>query len=87
MIDDTQNNPPVDAPKPSVEKLTDREMIAKHYKGAMDSVRLINGPKPEHFSEDEWTDVVKKNKKHIKIMLAQSFWTDEDLTPLKEALE
>lgn len=67
----------VDTPTP--------EQIAKHYSAAMDSVNLINAGKPENMSDEEWADCVGRNKDHLRIMLAKDFWTDEDLTPLKEA--
>ena len=63
------------------------ESIAQHYKAAMDSVNLINGPKPEYFTEEEWVDCLARNKEHLKIMLAKDYWTTEDLTPLQLASE
>jgi len=59
--------------------------IAQHYKAAMDSVNLINGSKPEYESDSRWADTLKRNKDHLKIMLAKDFWTTEDLTPLRNA--
>ena len=61
------------------------EQIAKHYSAAMDSVNLINGTKPEHMTNAEWTDCVSRNKEHLVIMLAKDFWTTEDLAPLQAA--
>lgn len=61
------------------------EQIARHYKAAMDSVNLINGGKPEHMEAADWADCLKRNKEHLKIMLAKDFWTTEDLTPLRNA--
>jgi hypothetical protein len=61
------------------------ESIAQHYKAAMDSVNLINGSKPDYFTDAEWADCLARNKEHLKIMLAKDFWTDEDLQPLKDA--
>lgn len=61
------------------------EQIARHYSAAMDSVNLINGGKPEDMSDEEWVDCLKRNKDHLKIMLAKDFWTTEDLTPLRVA--
>jgi len=63
------------------------EQIAQHYKAAMASVNLINGGKPEWMTDTDWTDCVKRNKDHLKIMLAKDFWTDEDLTPFQLASE
>ena len=61
------------------------EQIAQHYSGAMDSVNLINGSKPEMMSDAEWADCLSRNKEHLKIMLAKDFWTTENLAPLQAA--
>jgi hypothetical protein len=61
------------------------EQIAKHYSAAMDSVNLINGGKPEGMDDAEWADCVARNKEHLKIMLAKTYWTNENLTPLQTA--
>jgi hypothetical protein len=61
------------------------EEIARHYSAAMDSVNLINGGKPEGMDDSEWADCVARNKEHLNIMLAKTFWTTEDLTPLQAA--
>jgi hypothetical protein len=61
------------------------EEIARHYSAAMDSVNLINAGQPEGMTDEEWADCLKRNKDHLKIMLAKDFWTDEDLTPLQAA--
>lgn len=59
--------------------------VARHYAAALDSVNLINAGKPEGMDDDEWADCLKRNKEHLRIMLAKDFWTDEDLQPLQEA--
>ena len=61
------------------------EQIAKHYSAAMDSVNLINGGKPEYMSDADWVDCLSRNKEHLKIMLAKTYWTNEDLQPLTDA--
>ena len=71
---------------PENEKTTPEE-IQRHYNAAMDSVNLINAGKPERMTDDEWADCLKRNKDHLKIMLAKTWWTDQDLTPLQEAAE
>ena len=63
------------------------EQIEKHYSAAMDSVKLINGAKPEYMTDEEWADCIARNKEHLKIMLAKDFWTDQDLAPLEAAAE
>jgi hypothetical protein len=59
----------------------------QHYASTMDSVALINGAKPEMMDDIEWVECIKRNKDHIAIMLTKDFWTDEDLTPFKEAIK
>ena len=61
------------------------EEIARHYSAAMDSVNLINGGKPEGMEDAEWADTVARNKEHLKIMLAKTFWTTEDLSAMRSA--
>ena len=61
------------------------EEIAQHYKAAMDSVNLINAGKPERDTDEEWADTLKRNKDHLVIMLAKTYWTTENLTPLQAA--
>ena len=61
------------------------EQIAKHYSAAMDSVNLINAGKPATMSDAEWADCLKRNKDHLDIMLAKTYWTTENLAPLQAA--
>ena len=61
------------------------EQIAQHYSAAMDSVNLINSGKPEGMDDAEWADCLERNKEHLVIMLAKTFWTNQDLTPLQAA--
>ena len=63
------------------------EEIAQHYSAALDSVNLINGEKPENTTQEEWTATVARNKEHLTIMLAKSFWTNQDLAPLQAAAQ
>ena len=67
-------------------ELTPEQQISKHYAACMDSVNLINGGKPEETTDEEWTATVERNKEHLRIMLAKDFWTNEDLTPLQQAV-
>ena len=62
------------------------EQIARHYSAAMDSVNLINGDKPDNTTDAEWTATLKRNKEHLEIMVAKTYWTTEDLTPFNEAI-
>jgi hypothetical protein len=61
------------------------EQIAQHYSAAMDSVNLINAGKPEGMTDADWTACLSRNKEHLQIMLAKTYWTTEDLTPLQAA--
>jgi len=63
------------------------EEIARHYSAAMDSVNLLNAGKPEKMTDEDWADTVKRNKEHLKIMLAKDFWTNENLAPLQAAAQ
>jgi hypothetical protein len=61
------------------------EEVARHYSAAMDSVNLINAGKPEGMEDADWADCVARNKEHLKIMLAKTYWTTQDLAPLRAA--
>lgn len=61
------------------------EQIAQNYSAAMDSVNLINGGQPEGMTDADWADCLSRNKEHLKIMLEKTYWTTEDLTPLRTA--
>jgi hypothetical protein len=61
------------------------EEIAQHYSAAMDSVNLINAGQPEGMTAEDWADTLKRNKDHLILMLAKTYWTNEDLTPLQTA--
>ena len=68
----------------TTETITSEE-IAKHYSACMDSVNLINAGQPEGMTAEEWADTLKRNKDHLKIMIAKTYWTTENLTPLRTA--
>jgi len=61
------------------------EQIAKHYSAALDSVALINAGQPEDMTDADWADTLKRNRDHLVIMLAKTYWTNEDLAPLQDA--
>ena len=61
------------------------EQIAQHYSAAMDSVNLINAGQPEGMTDADWADCLSRDKEHLKIMLAKTYWTTENLTPLETA--
>ena len=62
------------------------EQIAQHYSAAMDSVNLINAGKPEGMDDAEWADCVDRNVRHLQIMVAKDFWTNEDMTAVNAAI-
>ena len=62
------------------------EEIAQHYSAAMDSVNLINDIVASGDTDDESVDTLKRNKDHLKIMVAKDFWTTEDFKPLYDAI-
>ena len=61
------------------------EQIQRHFNAAMDSVNLINGGKPDNMTDADWADCLSRNKEHLKIMLAKTYWTTENLQPLMDA--
>jgi hypothetical protein len=61
------------------------EQVAKHYSAALDSVALIEAGQPEGMTAEDWADTVERNREHLKIMLAKTFWTTENLAPLQAA--
>jgi hypothetical protein len=61
------------------------EQIAKHYSACLDSVALINAGKPEGMTAEDWADCLARNKEHLVLMLAKTYWTTEDLTAIRAA--
>jgi hypothetical protein len=62
------------------------EQIAQHYNAMLDSVNLINIGKPEPMSDNDWTDCLRRNVEHLKLMVAKDFWTTEDMAPINAAI-
>ena len=67
-------------------ELTQAEQIAQHYKAAMDSVNLINAGQPEGMTAEDWADCLARNVAHLEIMVAKTYWTDQDLSPFNSAI-
>jgi hypothetical protein len=67
-------------------ELTAEEEIAKHYKSAMSSVNLINNGQPEYVDDEDWVGILERNKGHLEATVAETFWTDEDMTPFTDAI-
>jgi hypothetical protein len=68
-----------------------KEDIAQTYKSALDSVdlieRYVTGTNaPEHITEEQYNDDIKRNVDHLTNLLTKDYWTDEDLTPFESAV-
>lgn len=62
---------------------------AKRYSAALDSVNLINdriAAAQENQSEAQRKSDIERNVEHLKLAVAWDIWTDEDLTPLNNAI-
>ena len=62
---------------------------AQRYSAAMDSVNLINdriAAAQENQSEAQRKSDIERNVEHLKLAVAWDIWTDEDLTPLNNAI-
>ena len=66
------------------------EEIAHHYSGMGHSVTLINdiiaGTAMEDYEDAEKQDCVDRNVRHLEIVLARDYWTDEDMTEINAAI-
>jgi hypothetical protein len=66
------------------------EEIAQHYSAMGDSVDLINGiidgSKMADDTQEDKNDCVDRNVRHLEIMVAKDFWTDEDMTASNAAI-
>ena len=63
-----------------------KEDIAQDYTAMGHSVNIINGSKEFWMSDSEWADLVERNKKHLRCMVAKDYWTDEDMTAINAAI-
>ena len=66
------------------------EEIQSHYSAMGDSVDLINGiidgSQMADDTQEDKNDCVDRNVRHIQIMLAKDYWTNEDLQPANDAV-
>ena len=60
--------------------------IAENYSAAMDSVNLINELMAQDSRTTEEQATVARNVEHLQLMVAQDYWTTEDLTPFNNAI-
>mgnify|MGYP006426221455 CR=1 FL=1 len=65
-----------------------QEEINHHYNSAMDSVNLILNGKDEDTTQEEWNEIVDRNKRHLEIMVSKDFMinSDKDLQPFHDAI-
>jgi hypothetical protein len=63
------------------------EQIAKNYSACLDSVNLINKIVAQSTKTAEDVDTVDRNTKHLKIMLAKTYWTTEDMSVIRTAAQ
>jgi hypothetical protein len=67
------------------------EDIAQDFTAMGHSVDLINGivdgSKMTEDTQEEKNDCVDRNVKHLEIMVAKDFWTDEDMTASNAAIQ
>jgi hypothetical protein len=70
-------------------ELTKEQEVQRNYDASMDSVNLLNAGKPENTTDEEWADIVKRNKEHLEIQIAKGseYYGKLDLTPFKDAIK
>ena len=69
-----------------LEELTTEEKLQKTFDAAMDSVNLILGAKPQSLTDEEWADVVSRNKEHLELVIAKNELSAEQIDQLKSGL-
>jgi hypothetical protein len=66
------------------------EEIAQHYSAMGDSVTLINGIIDGSLMADDTqedkNDCVDRNVRHLEIMVAKDFWTNQDMSSANSAI-
>jgi hypothetical protein len=71
------------------EEITSAE-IQQHYSAMLDSVDLINGIIDGSLMADDTqedkNDCVDRNVRHLEIMVAKDFWTDESMVSVNDAI-
>ena len=67
------------------EEITE-EQIAQNYTAMGHSVDLLNAGQPEDMEDADWTDIVSRNVKHLELMVAKDYWTDENMTAVNKAI-
>ena len=63
------------------------EQVERSYNAAMDSVNLLAAGKPEKMTDEDWADIVKRNKEHLEIQIAKGdYYAGYDLSPFWDAV-
>jgi hypothetical protein len=66
------------------------EQVQQHYTAMGHSVALINdiiaGDAMADDTAEDKQDCVDRNVRHLEIMVAKDFWTDEDMTETNDAI-
>ena len=70
-------------------ELTKEQQVAQDYKAAMDSVALLQAGKPAEMTDEEWADIIARNKAHLEIQIAKGaeYYGSNDLTPFENAIK
>ena len=67
------------------------EEIAQDYTAMGHSVTLINnfraGNHPDDLEAEQVNRMIDQNVRHLEIMVAKDYWTDEDMTAVNAAIE
>ena len=64
-----------------------KEHIMLEYNDAIMIVNLINAGKRKYQTDTNWENEVGRFKLHLENMLTKDFWTNEDLSPIVNALK
>lgn len=62
------------------------ERIAKHYSACLDSVWVINEVLANTNKYTEDSTLIERNVQHLEAMRQVDFWTNEDMSPIDEAI-
>tara|TARA_R110000744_G_scaffold149811_1_gene262988 strand:- start:221 stop:433 length:213 start_codon:yes stop_codon:yes gene_type:complete len=63
------------------------EVPSVEYKKAMFSVNLITEIVNSGDTDEATLRIKEQNQAHLVVILAKDFWTNEDLTPLQNAVD
>jgi hypothetical protein len=67
------------------------EEIAQDYTAMGHSVTLINnfraGNHPDDLEAEQVNRMIDQNVRHLEIMVAKDYWTDEDMTAVNAAID